>query len=88
MFRLAEQICSDPSRVIICIGNHKNFGRSGDHINANFPKDSPLGCSDESIAGAGDFIDGGDGIRAIGQCGDGLRTSDAVDFIHAGDMSS
>ena len=67
MFRLAEQIRCDPGRVIIPIGDHEDFGGAGDHINADFAKDPPLGCRDECIAGPGDLVDRGDRLGPIGQ---------------------
>ena len=84
MFRLAQQVERDPFRVIIRIGDDQNLGRAGDHVDAHLAEDPALGRRDKGVAGAGNLVHRGDGVGAIGQGRDGLRTADPVNLIDTG----
>ena len=82
MLGLAQQIQRDPVGVIVPVGDDQNLGRTRDHVDADTPEDPALGGGDKGIAGAGDLVHRGYGLRAIGQGGNRLRATDAVDRIH------
>ena len=83
VFGLAEQIKGDPVSIVVPIRDHQNFGRARDHVDAHLAKHPPFRGSDIGIAGAGDLVDGGDRVGAIGQCGHRLRPTDAVNLVNA-----
>ena len=58
VFGLAEEVERDPVRVIVGVGDDEDFGRPGDHVDADAAKDPTLGGGDEGVAGAGDLVDG------------------------------
>ena len=49
-------------------------------------RDGDLGGGDVEVAGADDLVDGRDGLGAVGQRGDGLRSADAVELGDAGEV--
>ncbi len=57
MLGLAEQIGGDPFRIVLAIGDHQNFRRAGDAIDADLAEDFALGGCDIGIAGADDLVD-------------------------------
>ena len=72
------------SGIVAAIGDHQDFRRAGDGVDADLAEDFALGGGDIGIAGADNLVHRGDGLGAIGQGGDGLGPADAVDFGDAG----
>ena len=75
VFGLAEQIHRHPVMGCCAIGQHQNFTRARNHVDAHRTEHAALGSSYISVARAGDFVNGWNGLRAIGQGGYGLRTT-------------
>ena len=84
MLGLAEQIGGDPVRIVAAIGDHQDFRRPGDGIDAHLAEHFALGGGDPGIAGAHDLVHRRDACGAIGQRRHGLGAADAVDFADAG----
>ena len=63
VFGLAEQVERDPVGVVVAVGDHEDFRRPGDHVDADAAEDPALGGGDIGIAGAGDLVDRGDRLR-------------------------
>ena len=80
MFGLAEQIGGDPVGIVGAIGDHQDFRRPGDGIDAHLAEHFALGGGDPGVAGADDLVHRRDAFGAIGQRGDRLRPADAVNF--------
>ena len=86
MFGLRQKIGGDPLRIAGRVGDDQNFGRPGDHVDADDAEDPALGRRDIGVAGTDDLRDRRDARRAIGQRRDRLRAADAVDLIDAGKL--
>ena len=84
MFGLGQKVQRDPVGVVLGIGNHQDLGGAGDHVDAHLAEDAALGGGHVGVAGAGDLVDRGNGVGAIGQRRHGLRAADAIDLVHAG----
>ena len=56
MLGLAEQIGGDPFRIVGAIGDHQNFRRARDAIDADLAEDFALGRRDIGIAGTDDLV--------------------------------
>ena len=56
MLGLAEQIGGDPVRIVGAIGDHQDFRRPGDGIDADLAEHFALGGRDLGIAGADDLV--------------------------------
>ena len=87
MFGLAEQIHGHPVRWCCAIGQHQNFARAGNHVDAHRTKHTAFGSSNIGIARASDFVNGWNGLRAISQGGHGLRAANGertADACHIG----
>ena len=69
---LAEQIHRHPVGRGAAIGQDQNLAWAGDHVDADRAKHAALGGGHVGIAGTGDFVDFGDGGRAVGQSCDRL----------------
>ena len=82
MFGLAEQVERDPIGIIVAIGDHKDFRRAGDHVDADLPEDTAFCGSDKGVSGARDLIDRSDRLGAIGQSSHSLCAADPVNLIH------
>ena len=86
MFGLREQVNGDPIWIIVRIRDDKDLRRASNHINPDMAKDAALGLGDKGIAGPCDQIDGGNGLRPIGQSGNCLCAADAINLVHPRDM--
>ena len=67
MLGLAEQVGGDPRGVAAAVGQHEDFRRACDHINADLAEHLPLCRGHVDIAGADDLIHGGDAFGAVGK---------------------
>ncbi len=85
MLGLAQQIQRNPVRVIVPVRDDQNFRGARNHVDADTPEDPALGSRDKGVAGAGDLVNRGNGLRAIGQGCNRLRAADAIDGIDPGD---
>ena len=63
MLGLAQQIGGDPVRIVAAIGDHQNFRRPGDGVDADLAEHFALGGRDIGIAGAHDLVHGRDALR-------------------------
>ena len=72
MLGLAQKVGGHPCGVAAAVRQNKNFGRSCDHINADFAEHLALGGGNIDVAGAYDLIHGGNTLGAISQRGYGL----------------
>ena len=61
MLRLAQQIGGDPVRIVGAIGDHQDFRRPGDAVDADLAEHFALGGGDIGIAGADDLVHRRDG---------------------------
>ena len=82
MLCLAEQVHRHPIGRRGAVGQHQDFAGPGDHVDAYLPEDPALGAGHIRIARASDFVDTRHGGRAIGQRGDGLRTTHGEYAVH------
>ena len=87
MFGLGEEIGGDEGGIRAVVGDDDRLGGAVDRIDADIAVDLAFGKGDEATAGAEDLVDGGDGLSAVGQSGDGLRASDFEDGSDSGDLS-
>ena len=81
---LGEQVDGDQARIVGGVGQHDDFGRAGDAVDADMAEYLALGLGDVGVAGADDAVDRGDAGGAVGQRGDRLGAADAVDLGDAG----
>ncbi len=77
MFRLAEKVGRDPVRIVGGIGDHQNFGWSGNGIDSHLPEDFPLGGRDPGIARSHDLVHRRNALRAVSERRDSLGAADA-----------
>ena len=82
MLGLAEQIGGDPIRIVAAIGDHQNFRRPGDGIDAHLAEHFALGRCDIGIARAHDLVHRLDAFGAERQRRHGLRPADAENIAH------
>ena len=54
-------------------GDDQNLGGTGDEIDPDFARKQFLGGGDIDVARADDAVGAGNGFRAVGEGGDGLR---------------
>ena len=80
MLGLAEQIGGDPVGIVGAVGDHQDFRRPGDGIDADLAEHFALGGGDLGIAGAHDLVHRRDAFGAIGQRRHRLRPADADRF--------
>ena len=76
MLGLREEVHRDPVSRRLAVADHENFGGAGDHIDADAAEDIALRGRHIGVARADDLIDRIQGLRAIGECGNGLRAAD------------
>ena len=88
MLRLRQQVSGDLVRIVLPIGNDKDFARSCDHVDADNPIELALGLCDIGVAGTGDDVHRLDALCAVGEGRDGLRTPHAPDFVDPGHVRS
>ncbi len=86
MLGLREQVHRDPVGIGRAIGQHENFRRAGDHVDADDAEHAALRGGDIRIARADDFIDLRDRRRAMRKRADGLRATDREHTVDAGDL--
>jgi hypothetical protein len=86
MLGLRQKISRDPVRVAAAVGKHQHLGRPGNHINTNLAEHEALRRRHIGIAGTDDLRDRCDGLGAVRERGDRLRTADAVDLVDAGEL--
>ena len=80
---LGEQIHRQPVRIAVTVADDHDFRRAGDGIDADLAEDPALGRGHIGVTGADNLVHRPDGFGAVGQRGDGLRTADAVELVHA-----
>ena len=85
MLGLGEEIGGDEGRVGGGVGEHDDFGRAGDHVDADEAEHAALGGGDIGVARPDDLGDRRDGRGAVGERGDRLRAADAIDLGDAGE---
>ena len=86
MLGLGQEVDGDDERVGVLIGHDQDFGRPGEKVDADLAEELALGFSDEGIAGAGQHVDGLDGLGADGQGGYRLDAAEQVDLVGAGQI--
>ena len=80
----AEQVHRHPVGGRRAVGQHQDFRRAGDHVDAHRAEHALLGAGDVGVAGAGDLVHLGHRRRAVGQRGHGLSPADGEGAAHAG----
>ena len=85
VFGLAQQIGGDPGRIVGPVGQHQNFRRTRDHVDADGSEHQALGRRHIGVTGADDLVDRADRLGAVGQGAHGLGAADTVNFIDPGD---
>ena len=80
---LAEQVHRDPVGIRSAVADHEDFGRTGDHVDADAAEYMALGSRHVGVARTDDLVDAGNRLRAVGKCGDGLSTADGVGSVDA-----
>ena len=86
MLSLGKQVNGDPVRIVPGVGNHQDFRRAGDRINADLTEDQPLRRRHIGVAGADDLVHRSYRLGPISQRGDGLGAADPVNFPHPGKL--
>ncbi len=69
MLSLRHQIEGNPLRIDGTVCNHKNFGGTGNHIDAYLAEDLPLCLCHKPVTWPHNFIDGLNTLSAIRQRG-------------------
>ncbi len=85
MFGLAEQVHRHPVGRCAAIGEHEDFTRPGDHVDADLAEHTALRARHIGVPRAGDLVDRGNRGGAIRECGNRLRTADREHPVHPGD---
>ncbi len=80
---LGEQVGGDEDGVGALVGQHRDLGGAGDHLDADDPVDLALGGHRVRASGSDDLVDGGHGAGAVGQRRHRLGAADAVDLVEA-----
>ena len=80
VFGLGEQVGGDPFGAAGAVGEDEDFARAGELVHGHGAEHLAFRLDDVGVAGAEDFDDGRDGLRAVGEGGDGLRAADLVDL--------
>ncbi len=84
MFGLGQEIGGDPFCVGACVvGEDDGFGWAGGEVDGAVAADELFCGGDVAVAGAEDFFDARDGVRAVGEGGDGLGAADLGDLFYA-----
>ena len=81
MLGLCDEVAGDISCVAAFAGDH-NLGWSGEYIDCTVKSYQALGGGDVKIAGADYFVYALE-ISTIGQYGDGVRTTQAIELRYA-----
>ena len=84
MFGLGQHVCGRPRGIDGAVGHDHDFGGTGDHVDGDAAVDEAFGRRDVGVAGADDLLDGRDGLRAVGERGDGRGSAHLVDGGRAG----
>jgi hypothetical protein len=82
---LREQVHRHPVGVGGAVAQHQDFGRAGDHVDADGAEHAALGGGDIGVAGADDLVDRLNRRGAVGQRADCLRAADGDHARDAGD---
>ncbi|MNT36505.1 hypothetical protein D3C72_1725910 [compost metagenome] len=83
MLGLAEEVHGHPVGRRGAVGQHQDFARARDHVDAHGAEHALLGAGHIGVAGAGDLVHLGHGGRAVGQRGHGLGAADGEGPRHA-----
>ena len=83
---LGQQVGGDPGRIVVAVGQHQDFRRPGDQVDADPAEDPTLGGRHIGIAGPDDLVHRRDRRRAVGQRADRLGAAEAVDLVDAGKL--
>jgi hypothetical protein len=79
---LADQVGRDVLGVGAVVGEDGDLGGSGLGVDADQPLDEPLGGGDIDVARSGDEGDRVATLEAMGETGDGLRTTHRIDLVN------
>ena len=85
---LADEVVGDVHRVGGLVGEDGDLGGAGLGVDAHDAAAQPLGGGDVDVAGAGDHVDGLEGLAigvlpSVGEERDGLRAADGPDLVHS-----
>ena len=83
MLGLGEQVDRHPVGIGRRIGDDQHFRRPRHHVDADGAEDAALCSRHVSVAGADNLVYLRDGLRAVGQRSDGLRTTKGEHAIDA-----
>ncbi len=83
MLGLREEVCGDEVGACRVVREHDDLARPRDRVDADRAVDEPLRRGDVLVARPRDDIDARDGLRPVGQRGDGVRAADLIDLRHA-----
>ena len=86
MLGLCQQVGGDPVGVAGFVGQYQDFGRPGDHVDADLAKHQALCGRNIGIAGAHNLGHGRDCFGAISERSYRLGAADAVNLIDAGKL--
>ena len=86
VLRLGQEVRRDVSGVRRVVCQDQDLTGSRDRVDAGHAEAGLFGQGDKNIAGAGDLVDAGNGLCAVGKGRDGLGPAHLVDLIRAGDV--
>jgi len=82
---LREQVERDPLGIGAAVADHRDFRRTGNHVDAHLAEHLPLGLGHVHVAGTDDLVDARHRGRAEGERRHRLRAADREHAVHAGD---
>ena len=82
---LAEQVGGDHFRVRRLVGDHEDFGRPGEQVDADAPVKLPLGFRHVGVARPDQHVDRRDALRPQPHGADRLDPAQDVDLVRAGE---
>ena len=80
---LAEQVHRHPVRRRRAVGQHEDFARAGNHVDAHLPEHVLFGAGHVGVARAGDLVHARHAGRAVSERGNGLRAANGESAAHA-----
>ncbi len=83
MFGFDKQVARQQFDAGAGVGQDDRFAGACGQTYIDDAVQDAFGGGDVATAGAGELVDAANGLRAIGQGCDGLRATDAVDFVRA-----
>src|ERR1700692_3102677 len=82
MLRLRHQVTSDENWVAL-LADENSFGRTRQELNSTIERNQLLGRGHVAVAGADDLTHARNTLGSIGEGGNGLRPTHAVELTHA-----